>query len=286
MDTVVLDGKKYIKAAKAADEAGYTADYVGQLCRKDKLDAVVIGKTWYVREGELAAHKAGNVRANTEITKRNIEKQREEIVTKPTPSIPMPAYRKRLMETAIQYTAETDELLPFSDSAEKTDSAEKELVSTEEPLESFVSVTNDDVAGNPEIDTESVDTAETISIRKLEQEPEVRHTQKSAITRPAVVARAVSATHISAPEKKAIVRRSDVTREHAMTTPQPQAVVVRRPFLPMAIALTALILVIANLVLQSRWSYSNEVGQQVRIDTGYNVASLQSIIESMQAVQE
>ena len=45
MQSVVLNGKKFIKASEAAKAAGYTADYVGQLCRNEKIDAQLVGRS-------------------------------------------------------------------------------------------------------------------------------------------------------------------------------------------------------------------------------------------------
>ncbi len=37
--------------------AGYTSDYIGQLCRAKKIDAKVVGRGWYVSEKDLVEHK-------------------------------------------------------------------------------------------------------------------------------------------------------------------------------------------------------------------------------------
>ncbi|MCA9363849.1 hypothetical protein KC727_01360 [Candidatus Kaiserbacteria bacterium] len=57
METLVLNGKKFIKAAVAAQSIGYTTDYVGQLCRSGKVDARLVGRSWYVNEEELGKHR-------------------------------------------------------------------------------------------------------------------------------------------------------------------------------------------------------------------------------------
>jgi len=59
MDTVVLDGVEYLKAATAAKQFHYTSDYVGQLCRAKKVDARLVGRTWFVNADSLAEHKNG-----------------------------------------------------------------------------------------------------------------------------------------------------------------------------------------------------------------------------------
>ena len=57
METVVLDGVEYVKASVIAREFKYTSDYVGQLCRSRKIDARLVGRSWFVNPTSLRAHK-------------------------------------------------------------------------------------------------------------------------------------------------------------------------------------------------------------------------------------
>jgi hypothetical protein len=57
MKTVVLDGVQYTKASVVAERFKYTSDYIGQLCRAKKIDARLVGRTWFVNEESLVAHK-------------------------------------------------------------------------------------------------------------------------------------------------------------------------------------------------------------------------------------
>jgi hypothetical protein len=57
MKEVVLDGVAYTKAAVVAKEFGYTTDYVGQLCRTKKVDARLVGRSWYVNRDSLQTHR-------------------------------------------------------------------------------------------------------------------------------------------------------------------------------------------------------------------------------------
>ena len=57
MDTVVLDGVSYEKASVVAKRFKYTSDYVGQLCRGKKIDARLVGRTWFVNPDSLKNHK-------------------------------------------------------------------------------------------------------------------------------------------------------------------------------------------------------------------------------------
>ena len=56
MDELIIDGKKYLSSKRAAHISGYAKDYVGQLCRGKKLDARLVGRSWYVEESSLLAH--------------------------------------------------------------------------------------------------------------------------------------------------------------------------------------------------------------------------------------
>ena len=57
MDTVTFDGVVYTKASVAARQCNYTPDYIGQLCRAKKLDARLVGRTWFVNLESIQAHK-------------------------------------------------------------------------------------------------------------------------------------------------------------------------------------------------------------------------------------
>lgn len=57
MDEITLDGKTYISSKKAAAITGYAKDYVGQLCREGRVEARLVGRSWYVYEPSLEAHR-------------------------------------------------------------------------------------------------------------------------------------------------------------------------------------------------------------------------------------
>lgn len=56
-----FDGKKYISSSRAAKISGYVNDYIGQLCRDGKLDARMVGRSWYVGLESLIEHKNNNL---------------------------------------------------------------------------------------------------------------------------------------------------------------------------------------------------------------------------------
>lgn len=63
MDVLQVGNKKYIKASVAAASLGYTSDYVGQLCRSGKVDAQLVGRSWYVLENSIQGHKTNRYRS-------------------------------------------------------------------------------------------------------------------------------------------------------------------------------------------------------------------------------
>jgi len=62
MDVLKVGEKKYIKATALAKKFAYTADYIGQLCRSGKVDAQLVGRSWYVEEASLEIHKKDRYR--------------------------------------------------------------------------------------------------------------------------------------------------------------------------------------------------------------------------------
>lgn len=72
MEILEFDGKRYMKSSKAAKTAGYTTDYVGQLCRSKKIDAHLVGRTWYVNEEELKNYRTESKRTSREKARKQI----------------------------------------------------------------------------------------------------------------------------------------------------------------------------------------------------------------------
>ncbi len=57
MEVISIDGIEYIRAAQLAKRFKYTSDYIGQLCRAGKVDAKLVGRTWYVNPETLEGHQ-------------------------------------------------------------------------------------------------------------------------------------------------------------------------------------------------------------------------------------
>lgn len=105
-DTIVLNGKTYVKATKAARDAGYTSDYVGQLCRGKKIDAKLIGRSWYVNPDELSVHRTEKKRASRSKAREQAKKAIAEARTKQN------AGNVRHFENRIRYERDDSELIP------------------------------------------------------------------------------------------------------------------------------------------------------------------------------
>lgn len=58
MDVISVGGIDYVKASSLAKEFKYTSDYIGQLCRSRKVDAQLVGRTWYVNRDSLESHRS------------------------------------------------------------------------------------------------------------------------------------------------------------------------------------------------------------------------------------
>jgi len=57
MNTVEIKGVLYKKSALIAKQFGYTTDYVGQLCRAGKVNAQMVGRSWYVEPASVEAYR-------------------------------------------------------------------------------------------------------------------------------------------------------------------------------------------------------------------------------------
>ncbi len=52
-----INGKRFISARRAAEITKYSADYVGQLCRGGKVNAKMVGRSWYVEADSLLEYQ-------------------------------------------------------------------------------------------------------------------------------------------------------------------------------------------------------------------------------------
>lgn len=65
MDELTIGDKIYISSKRAASITGYAKDYIGQLCREGRVEATLVGRSWYVLETSIRAHRFGSDQAET-----------------------------------------------------------------------------------------------------------------------------------------------------------------------------------------------------------------------------
>ena len=114
MEHLDIGEKRYMKVSSAARETGYTMDYIGQLCRGKKIDAKLVGRTWYVAYDELLAHRQTRGRSSFEKAKKAFKK--EVVALEGETRIPInlghTGVRKRLVSEHITYQSDEAELIP------------------------------------------------------------------------------------------------------------------------------------------------------------------------------
>lgn len=111
MEVLELDGKRYVKASKAAREAGYTSDYIGQLCRSGSVDAHLVGRSWYVDVDQLANHRIEKKRNSRVKAREQVRKELEaRSIEKNTSAAGDEHFRAHVK--AVSYTEDNSDLLP------------------------------------------------------------------------------------------------------------------------------------------------------------------------------
>ncbi len=63
-DTLSIDGKIYVSTRRASEIAGYSKDYIGQLCREGRVLSRMVSRSWWVDEESIRRHAAETVKAN------------------------------------------------------------------------------------------------------------------------------------------------------------------------------------------------------------------------------
>lgn len=130
MSSVTIGGVEYLPASKLAKEHRYTTDYIGQLCRSKKVDAQLVGRTWYVNPMSLDSHKKSRytkVISSEKITKIPINNELSRVSVQPTLSkstVKMSEdfshnFSSRLDAPGVRYEDDNLELLPQLDQKSK-----------------------------------------------------------------------------------------------------------------------------------------------------------------------
>src|SRR3989344_7395922 len=94
---IFYDGKEYISASRASEKTDYTSDYIGQLCRTNKIHGRLIGKTWLVDIVSLIEHKKNRRYGRKE--KISVEPEPLELLKK-TSSYAEPVWNMLLLKKA------------------------------------------------------------------------------------------------------------------------------------------------------------------------------------------
>jgi len=66
MDELTLDDKIYISSKKASEITGYAKDYIGQLAREGRIEARLVGRSWYALESAVREHRFGESKMKIE----------------------------------------------------------------------------------------------------------------------------------------------------------------------------------------------------------------------------
>ena len=134
MDEITIDDKIYISSKRAAGITGYAKDYVGQLCREGRVEARLIGRSWYVLEDSIRKHRFVEAGApgTVEPTESEVsEKTNVEAVWKES-----------------VYTSEEVQMLPVSEEIEeKVSELSEEPAVEESPVEEVIDEKEEEVSG-------------------------------------------------------------------------------------------------------------------------------------------
>lgn len=61
MDELYFKGVRFISSKRASEITGYTKDYIGQLCRAEKIDSRLVGRNWYVNERSIYTYRTKKI---------------------------------------------------------------------------------------------------------------------------------------------------------------------------------------------------------------------------------
>jgi hypothetical protein len=128
METLQIDGITYQKVSSAARDTGYTADYVGQLCRAGKINAKLVGRTWYIEKDAIGGHKREKVRSNSSQTRKGLVAELK-VHSETNRAIPVSMhplyspsrYRDRILAEGVRYEKDETQLIPTTASTLSTE---------------------------------------------------------------------------------------------------------------------------------------------------------------------
>ena len=273
MDTVDLGGSTYIKASRIAKDMGYTPDYVGQLCRGGKIDATLVGRTWYVRSGALEEYKKEKPRSNKMHIVRELHRTRQEEehyrnpYSKQYGTSISPAYRSRMLEADITYLNDDGEpILP--------------TVKPRVVQEETGNVSSQRNAEEQKRVVDPLDKAENASDVRLK-------INRSDASMRVVRGSLTPSSHIEQNKRRPV--RKHIRAAADKTTPLPAKesskktkTSVWKGGMPLMAGGIALVIALwtTNLLINGVWSYTETGSVTEGLETTYGVASVSHIVES------
>ncbi len=101
MEVISIDGVDYEKVTTLAKRFKYTTDYIGQLCRAGKVQAKLIGRTWYVHEPSLQNHKKVRYKKTSPDDKNSFESNKIKISRLDVPPV-LAKTTAKVIETKVE----------------------------------------------------------------------------------------------------------------------------------------------------------------------------------------
>jgi len=193
MNELTIDGKLYVSSKKASELTGYAKDYVGQLCREGHVEARMVGRSWYVLETSILAHRfGGDPHAESLNTTDSVEAEKEPVsapnawgqatyVPDMAPTMPIPTFVQNAQPNRTADTAApTAETLTDMQAAWKEWFAQKQdtLIETPEIIDEREEEAEREAQVEEDMAESVIESAEPVSIQPIyqpEQEAEQPH---------------------------------------------------------------------------------------------------------------
>jgi hypothetical protein len=180
MNEITIGDKIYISSKRAAEITGYAKDYVGQLCREGHVDAKMVGRSWYVYEPSIRAHRFGKEEESTPEKPQIEPKAATEEIKAPESTWGAPKYTPEVPQSIPEMPkAAYEELLPPAQETltdmqaawrEWFERKQQDLATPEIESPEVIDARND--AYVEEEDDEYEDDDEEIEVEAEEDEPE------------------------------------------------------------------------------------------------------------------
>jgi hypothetical protein len=199
MNELTIDGKIYISSKKAAEITGYAKDYIGQLCREGHVDARMVGRSWYVLETSIRAHRFGGDPHAAPIEAAPVVSAPDSVIDtweKPTyipemaPSMPIPSVQRAAEPDADTDLSSAESLTDMQEAwkewfAQKQDTliespeiidAREDVHDREDEIEQNIQAFKDAHQDIEESHHEvAIEAPEPVTIQAVHTEPEQRH---------------------------------------------------------------------------------------------------------------